>query len=678
MYLHQRFDWVYKHIESRDELQAVLDTCPSTEDFIYGYDTETTGLHHMTAVPFLHAFGWLGFEGQQSHVYTLDVGVADDLMVSFLKTRPRVFAHNAKYDFHMVIQAGFSFEEVASIKWADSITVARLTTYSDIQIRMSLESLGQTFVHEDAKEAGKVIKELIKKKKLDLRREAKKADNPDADFDVNYLDIYMDRPDLMRRYAADDIVIMLTYLKGALPLVLSTQEKLFEQECKLIQAVAKMERVGLLVDSEYALKAKERVTAHRDKLWHEMVEAANKEFNVGQHEVIKKLFRDKWGIVLLTSDEKALKKVYKGSKIETARTVARNIIELRTIEKWISTYIDGKLSTLVNGRIYTSINNSGAVSGRVSCDMQQQPKEALSDIEGKTLYTEDGEELFHPRRMFIADPGTKLVFMDFSQMELRVQAYYTMMIMGGDLNLCRAYIPYKCTSVMTGEKFDYKNPLHLSIWDSGEWVKDEDNMPWEPVDLHDVTTFKAFPELNNDRKHPDFKHLRRLGKMCNFLKNYQGGVSAIEEQLDVSNEIAVILDKAYTESFPGVKDYQRWVANQFKKYRYVENLFGRRYYMQDLKWAYKGANYLIQGGCADLLKQKEIVISDYLKDYPTVKFVLPIHDELMFSIPDDQMDIIPTLHKMLQDVPEIPWVPMLSEIEVSSTNWADKELYHEK
>lgn len=79
-------------------------------------------------------------------------------------------------------------------------------------------------------------------------------------------------------------------------------------------------------------------------------------------------------------------------------------MELRTLDKWLSTYIDGKLNAVVNGRIYTDINNNGAVSGRVSCDMQQQPKEGLKD--------RDGNELFHPRRAFICDEGYKLFFID--------------------------------------------------------------------------------------------------------------------------------------------------------------------------------------------------------------------------------------------------------------------------
>ena len=160
------------------------------------------------------------------------------------------------------------------------------------------------------------------------------------------------------------------------------------------------------------------------------------------------------------------------------------------------------------------IHNQGTVTGRVSSDLQQQPKEALTDKEGN--------EVFHPRKAFLADEGWNLIFMDFSQMELRVQAYYTLLLKEGDLNLCRAYIPLNCRSTVTGELYDYKDPECVKRWNSGEWVHNEDGVVWEPIDLHAVTTFKAFPFLNNDPNHPEFKHYRTIGKRCNFLKKLSG------------------------------------------------------------------------------------------------------------------------------------------------------------
>ena len=152
-------------------------------------------------------------------------------------------------------------------------------------------------------------------------------------------------------------------------------------------------------------------------------------------------------------------------------------MELRTLDKWISTYVDGKLNSLIYNentksyRIYTDINNNGAVSGRVSCDMQQQPKEALFD--------RDGNELFHPRRMFVCDDGYSFAFCDESQMELRVQAYYT--ILHGsepDLSMCRAYEPYKCyriTDLKEKRMFNQNDVNDIKNYTKFEWFQIEND-----------------------------------------------------------------------------------------------------------------------------------------------------------------------------------------------------------
>lgn len=666
MFLHQKFDWKYTHIDDLDKWTEMSNQFEKDMPSVVGVDTETTGLHQMVAKPFLMSFGWSGY------VYTMDM-TDKELVFNTLKLLARsmyLFAHNAKFDYHMFLQYGISEQWLENAPWADSITVARLTNYADSEISMSLETLGQLFVDENAKFGGKVIKNAMTE--LD-RYNRKFAKANEVEFvSATYEDVYKIKPDLMKNYAADDIVIMLKYLDKALPILdeVDPEHKVFNRERQLISAVARMERVGFKVDVEYAKSARVKFVEYQEKLYNLLYEKAKwkEKFTVGQHELIKTIFRDVFGIVLFSCDEKNLKKVVQTSKNEDAVEVARTIIELRTVDKWISTYIDGKLNSMVDGRIYTSINNSGAVSGRVSSDMQQQPKEGFTD--------RDGNELFHPRRMFVADDGYRLFFLDYSQMELRFQAYYTILVMGGDVNLCRAYIPFKCKSILTDEEFDFKDKDMLARWDSGEWVKEEDGMPWEPTDLHDVTTFKAFPFLNNDKSHPQFKHYRKLGKMANFLKNYQGGIDRLQDALDTTRDIAEALHYAYLEAFPGVNDYQRWIRTQYQQYRFIENLYGRRYYMQDLKWAYKAANYLIQGGCADLMKLKEIEISNMLTG-TGVDLVLPIHDEIIIRVPYGKEDLVKKVHDIIQTVPEIPFIPMISEIEYTSTNWADKEEYYE-
>ena len=224
-----------------------------------------------------------------------------------------------------------------------------------------------------------------------------------------------------------------------------------------------------------------------------------------------------------------------------------------------------------------------------------------------------------------------MYFFDFSQMELRLQAEYTILVSGGDTNLCRAFVPFKCKSMFTGEIFNWGDD-----YSSNEWLDDENNV-WKPTDLHTATTLKAFPTISVDD--PNFGHYRRLGKMCNFLKNYGGGIGALTSSLKVSDEIANALNNGYYQAFPKILDYQKWIEKTLTTDGFIENVFGRRYYIRSSSSYFKGYNYLIQGGCADIVKNKEIRISKLLEGKKS-KILLPVHDEVIIFIPDEEKHLI--------------------------------------
>lgn len=670
MFLYQKLGYDYKHIDTSDLNSALRELADFIKKAIQEkpnyicYDTETDGLHIMKAKPFLVSIGFN--KTVRTFDYNSDLVNAlwkiymlpDKDTMKTLQDNPNymgLFAHNAKYDYHMMWNGGSKIPD--DIRIYDSITIARLTEYADERESMSLENLGSKYVDDTSKFAGKIIKDVVKKVNADRRtklrqdlmdafpddglctttkkgtkKATKKLSDLIKEYDdtrthfvnddnkyfkfidehykpANYKDAYEQEPELVRSYAADDIVIMIEYMNKAIPTLVNVDKdfRVLKREGELIRAVANMEKVGLKVDINYVLNARRNMIKYRDLLYFELGLYTETDFSVGQHAFIKKLLNDKYHIKTDKADEKALKYIRDNTDNDEVKCICTNILELRTIDKWLSTYVDGKLNSIVNGRIYTDINNSGAVSGRVSCDMQQQPKEALFD--------RNGNELFHPRRMFICDDDYLFAFCDESQMELRVQAYYT--ILHGkepDLAMCRAYMPYKCyTNIISfqgfddkGEEiygptrveFDYNNIDHLKRFNDYEWHLIENDEKWEPTDLHSETTRHAFPNL--DPSSPEFKKKRKLGKRANFLKVYQGGVQALQESLEIDRETAEALDGAFYKAFPRIRDYQDWVTKTLSEYGYVENLYGRRYYMNDSKWFYKGCNYLIQGKIAHL------------------------------------------------------------------------------
>ena len=714
MYLHQKMKYNYKHLDNDAQVLASLNTGYPIN--YIGFDTETTGLNIITDKPFLLSYGWSTPDGNNC-VYTVDyTDKVGNVLINYAREHKiPLFAHNAKYDYHMFQNGGSPIPDDTVIY--DSITVARLTENADERISMSLESLGTRYVDDEAKFAGHIIKDIIHKIDKENRDKLKTLiaeefpndgfctrtkegkikstgkftalmddyeknrthwvndDNPyfqfiDKNFKrANYKDVYDREPSLMRNYAADDIVIMLEYLKKAL-VVLKEVDKDFrvlKREGELIKAVAFMENTGFKVDINYILECRKNVVAYRELLYLELYIYTGEKFSVGQHNTIKKLFLSKFGIKMEKADEKALKYIINNVENEVVISICKNILELRTLDKWLSTYIDGKLNDVVNGRIYTDINNSGAVSGRVSCDMQQQPKEGL--------YDRDGNELFHPRRAFICDDGYKLFFIDESQMELRVQAQYTIFYSSEpDTSLCRAYMPYNCYNDVS-TMFDYNNPEHIKNFSSKKWYELGTGKEWKPTDLHSETTRHAFPDL--DPESPEFKKKRKLGKRCNFLKVYQGGVQALKDSLEVSEEVAIALDNAFYKAFPRIKDYQEWVNKTLTTYGYVENLYGRRYYMEDSRQFYKGCNYLIQGTCADLIKCVEIKIWKFIKENGLrTKMVLPIHDELVFLVPDGEEQYVKEFKHIMEDTLDvIKNIPMEASVDYSKTSWADKVEY---
>ena len=448
-----------------------------------------------------------------------------------------------------------------------------------------------------------------------------------------------------------------------------------------------MERNGFKVDVDYLIKSHYKIEKFRDLLYEKLHNLTNSDWKVGQHAEIKKFFESEFGLKLDSSDKKAISSLVHHEN-EKVSKIARLILKLRTVDKWLSTYIDGVLNKIVevNGewKLYTSINNNGTVSGRVSCDLQQMPKYAIYETDDdnelllETSLTDDEEhELFHPRKFVIPSYGYKLYFADYSQMELRIQAYYTILVGSPDYNLCRAYMPLDCytlSNTIEIIQFDYKNPEHIKHAYDWEWFNNKDNTEWEPTDLHTKTTLTAFPEFADKTDTKEFKKKwRYLGKSTNFAKNYGCGAKTLADNLGIDLETATKLSDAYNNAYPGVIKYQQKVQADLALKGYVTNLYGRKYFIENSTNYYKGNNYCIQGTGADALKEVEIKICEYLKGKKS-RFILPIHDELALEIAPGEEDEVPRkIKELMESVGDvIKWVPMVSEVEMTDTNWAEK------
>lgn len=666
-------------------------------DYI-AFDTETTGLNIITDTAFLVIVGWKQkvycFEPTE---YTLSV-----LYQLFLKAN-MVFGHNVKYDLHILRNTGFHYD-LDKVKWSDTMILARLSLYADDENQsLALKSLAKRFVDKHAGDDEKIVKSellLINKRNRNLLdnmlrekhnmtlKEFEKIckdieqgiDTLPEEVQETYYDwekefgtaSYADVPrDIMLKYAFNDVIITLALAEKCIPIVKARhQVKTWLRENACILPLYRQEMIGFKIDMDYLMKCKERLRNYIKKQREKFYTMAGRVVNIGQHAELKRLYLEKWGLDLPSVSKTELP-FYMSKMQQEAKEFTSLLLELRSLEKWYSTYIMKFVRTITNGRIYTQIQQAGTVSGRVSSDFQQFPKEGL--------YDQDGNELIHPRSLIIPSGGiyNKVYCCDYAAMELRGQAHYTMKLFGGDLNLCRAYIPYKCyTYNRDGVKTEYdnNNELHRKYFNLYKWYHLEDDAEWKPTDLHTQTTINAFgADIVNS---PDFKHYRKYGKVANFACNYGAGYEALRANAackDLTDEQVHNLHDAYGKTFPMVKQYQQVVANTINKRGFVENEFGRRYYIKNPRFAYKCANYLIQGTCADAVKEVQIKLDKLIREgkYKS-RIVISVHDELIIEIADGEEALV---RKILDIMADQKWsfIPFIAEPEMFTTRWSEKK-----
>lgn len=667
------------------EKNKLIEALKSAKGWL-AFDTETTGLHLKADKPFLLTIT----TGENSYALNLLEWDPTDIQEIFnsMEHFEYVMGHNVKYDLHMLENYGVNYKYD---NLTDTMVIARLALDTDATMSLALKQLSKKYLSVESVEDEKTIKTaltaikrantanlkvLLKeagktKKWFDATLKNVTFDTSDlGDFEKvylkylkehpepTYLDVYDQYKKEMLSYAMNDTELTLELAKKMYPVLLTRQQKdIFDTENAAIMPLYRMERVGLKIDREYLKDRKQAMREYIHSKRERLTELAGEYITVGQHKKIKEVFENKFGVVMSSTDDKHLK----GVDNDKAKEFASIISELRTLEKWYSAYIIRLLeASRYDGRAYTQIKQATAVTGRVSSDFQQFPKYAIKDDQGK--------ELYHPRRMVITtgESYETIYYLDYSQIELRVQADYTYQISGGDLNMCRAYMPHECID-QQGKAFDPKEDRDEIF--SKKWFLKGDGSFWKPVDLHSATTAQAFPDLNPESA--EFKKERAKGKATNFAKNYGATTKALMEQFGFDEDIAKKLNDGYYKAFPKILDYQNLVRSTFNRKGFVKNRYGRRYYMGNKRFVYKLYNYIVQGTAADMLKTKIIEVDKFLLPYKS-RFQMNIHDELSFEIYKGEEFLIPHLKEIME---QVDWmiIPVVADIEVTRTNWAEKE-----
>jgi len=400
-------------------------------------------------------------------------------------------------------------------------------------------------------------------------------------------------------------------------------------DAPLVPVLARMEDAGVKVDpavlGEMSVKLqREAATKARD-----IYERCGMEFNINSPKQLGDVLFNKLALPMPV-------KYGKGKKISTAvdvleglaadHEVPRLVLEYRQLTKLKSTYVDA-LPALIrsqSGRVHTTFGQTGTATGRLSS--------ANPNLQNIPIRTELGREI---RAAFIAEPGHVLLAADYSQIELRLLAHFS------------------------------KDKLLVEAFRRGD-------------DIHTLTASQVFgvPPLMVTPEH------RRQAKVVNFGIVYGLSAFGLSQQLGIEPGEARKFIDAYFEKYSGVRAFIDATIEQTRRDQKVKTLFGRIRPIPDINsknatqrgFAERTAvNTPLQGTAADLIKLAMIRIDEEIRELGLKsRMTLQVHDELVFEVPENEVDRMKPLVREHMEEGYSLAVPLRVEIGVG-TNWRDME-----
>ncbi|MEA2076475.1 MAG: DNA polymerase I [Candidatus Marinimicrobia bacterium] len=306
-------------------------------------------------------------------------------------------------------------------------------------------------------------------------------------------------------------------------------------------------------------------------------------------------------------------------KLKNKHPLPEKILDFRMLMKLRSTYVDA-LPMLVNsrtGRVHGSFNQTVAATGRLSS--------SNPNFQNIPIRTEIGREI---RKAFCPqEKGHFILAADYSQVELRIMAH-----LSEDPNLVTAFK--------------------------------------EDADIHTHTAATVFNVEQKDVT----SDMRRTAKVVNFGIMYGAGAHRISQELNITHGDAGAIIKSYFERYTGVRDYIDQTIAECKERGYVSTLYGRKRPIQDinsenrnLQEAAKRAaiNMPVQGTAADIIKIAMIRIRDWmLKEKLKSKMILQVHDELVFEVHPDELDLLKTKVQSIMESASDLIVPLKVDVGV--------------
>ena len=427
------------------------------------------------------------------------------------------------------------------------------------------------------------------------------------------------------RYSGEDADITLR-LKQKLSPMLQEQnlDPLFrDMEMPLMKVLAEMERVGVKVDATFLGIMSKKLAQNIATVEKTIYELAGAAFNINSTKQLAEILFVKLGLTPIKRTKTGFStNVDVLEELAHLHSLPAEILTYRTLSKLKSTYVDA-LPAMINpktGRLHTSLNQTVTATGRLS---SSDP-----NLQNIPIRTELGREI---RKAFIAESGCSLLSADYSQIELRILAH-----MSGDDALIRTFIA------------------------------DEDVHTRTAAEIFGLPAEEITPEM------------RRKAKAVNFGIIYGISAFGLAQDIGVSNAEAKRYIDSYFARYPGVRAFIDRTIEQARTTGFVTTLFERRRFIPELSSSTApvrsfgermAVNTPIQGTAADLIKIAMIRISEKLKSKGLAsKMILQVHDELVFELPDSEIELMKQfVQEEMEGVVKLS-VPILVDLGVGK-NW---------
>ncbi|MBA4327371.1 MAG: DNA polymerase I [Polaromonas sp.] len=393
---------------------------------------------------------------------------------------------------------------------------------------------------------------------------------------------------------------------------------IYELEMQSSEALYRIERNGVLIDAPMLATQSHELGQRILQLEAEAYEIAGQPFNLGSPKQLGEIFFDKLGMPVIkktpsgarSTDEEVLEKLAEDYPLPA------KLLEHRSLSKLKGTYTD-KLAQLAlprTGRVHTHYAQAVAVTGRLSSNDPNLQNIPVRTPEGRRV-----------REAFVAPAGSVIASADYSQIELRIMAH-----LSGDEALLRAFT--------------------------------------DGLDVHKATAAEVFgvdlAQVSSEQ--------RRYAKVINFGLIYGMSSFGLARNLGIETKAAAAYIDKYFQRYPGVKNYMEQTVLFAQKHHFVETVFGRRLYLAEInggngprkKAAERQAiNAPMQGTAADLIKLSMVKVQDVLDaEKRATKMIMQVHDELVFEVPEAEVEWVRTeIPRLMAGVADLK-VPLLAEI----------------